>query len=143
MEMPLIRSPRPDDVDGIAGLLGELGYPSAPASVSQRLAELARQGHIAVFVAEVDGRPVGLATAYIVPAIHVDRPVGVLSALVVQEGHRRRGLGRELVAAAEAWARDRNAYRMTLSTGLARQEAHAFYEGLGYEHTSRRYSRLL
>ncbi len=138
-----IRPPRADDVDAIAALLGELGYPTSPAAAESRLADLVSQRHVAVFVAEVGEKPVGLATAYIVPVVHANDPVAVLSALVVHAGQRRRGVGRRLVEAAEAWARDRRAYRVTVSSGLARADAHAFYERLGYEHTSRRYSKML
>src|SRR5688572_3979544 len=141
--LPLIRGPRAEDLDGIAALLAELGYPASSAAVGARLAELTTHPGTAVFVADMHSRPVGLATAYVVPVLHADRPVAVLSALVVHEGHRRGGIGRQLVEAAHQWARDRRAYRITVSSGVARAVAHAFYEGLGYEHTSRRYSRLL
>jgi len=47
------------------------------------------------------------------------------------------------VEAVEGWAREQRAHRVTVASGLARAEAHAFYERLGYEHTARRYSRLL
>jgi GNAT superfamily N-acetyltransferase len=139
----VIRTPRPGDVDAIAALLAELGYPTSPEAVQARLTELGKQTHVVVFVADAGQGAAGLATAYIVPVVHADRPVAVLSALVVHEGQRRRGVGRQLVEAAQAWARDRQAYRITVSSGLARQGAHSFYERLGYEHTSRRYSRLL
>jgi GNAT superfamily N-acetyltransferase len=139
----MIRPPRPGDGDGIAALLGQLGYPASSAAVQARLADCVDRGRVAVFVAETGHTPVGLATAYAVPVIHADRPVAVLSALVVHEAHRRKGVGRQLLEAVEAWAREQRAYRITLSSGLAREDAHAFYERLGYEHTARRYSRLL
>lgn len=139
----LIRAPRSDDVSAIAGLLGQLGYPAAAEAVEARLAGLAHQSHLAVFVADVGRTPVGLASAYVIPVVHADHPVAVLSALVVHDGQRRRGVARQLVEAVEAWARDRRAYRITVASGLARADAQAFYERLGYEHTSRRYSKLL
>ena len=141
--LPLVRGPRAEDRDGIAALLAELGYPASPGAVEARLAELTTHPGTAVFVADLHNQPMGVATAYVVPVVHADWPVAVLSALVVHEGHRRRGIGRQLVEAAHQWARDRHAYRITVSSGLARAAAHAFYEGLGYEHTARRYSRLL
>lgn len=141
--LSVIRAPRASDLEAIAGLLGELGYPSSASAVEVRLAEFIKAAHLAVFVADNGHGPVGLATAYVVPAVHADHPVAVLSALVVAEGERGKGVGRQLVEAAHAWARDRHAYRITVSSGLAREGAHAFYERLGYVHTSRRYSRLL
>lgn len=142
-EDPIIRAPRAGDSDGIAALLAALGYPAAPDDVLRRLTELERHANVVTFVAASGDTPVGLATAYVIPVIHNDRPVAVLSALVVRETHRRGGVGRRLVEAAHAWAKERSAYRITVSSGLARAGAHAFYESLGYEHTSRRYSRPL
>jgi GNAT superfamily N-acetyltransferase len=140
---PIIRHPRAGDNGAIAALLAELGYPASANDVLKRLAELNQYGNAVTIVAASGETPVGLATAYVVPVLHHDRPVAVLSALVVSEAHRRGGVGRRLMEAAQAWARERKAYRITVSTGLARAGAHAFYESLGFEHTSRRYSLIL
>ena len=142
-EDSVIRPPRAGDGDGIAALLTELGYPASATDVLKRMAELDRHGNVVTFVAALGDSPVGLATAYVIPVVHHDRPVAVLSALIVHETHRRRGVGRRLVEAAHVWAKERDAYRITVSSGLARAGAHAFYESLEYEHTSRRYSRHL
>jgi GNAT superfamily N-acetyltransferase len=140
----VIRPPRSEDAPAIADLLGQLGYPASPADVLARVAALGRHPDVVFFVAasEADS-PIGLATGYVIPVVHNDDPVAVLSALVVDEKHRRSGVGRRLVEAVHTWARQRDAYRVTVSTGLARAGAHGFYERLGYEHTSRRYSRPL
>jgi hypothetical protein len=42
-----------------------------------------------------------------------------------------------------AWARALGANRIVDTSGLARTDAHAFYERIGYEHTARRFSRSL
>jgi len=53
--------------------------------------------------------------------------------LAVAEGHRRLGLGRALMAAAEEWLRGRGVPKLNLMVRATNQEALGFYERLGYE----------
>ena len=138
-----MRPPHAGDLADLASLLGELGYPTTVAAAEKRLRLFAQHPDVAVFVADREARAVGLATAHLLRVLHADRPMVVLSALVVAERARGEGIGRLLVDAVEAWGARRGAYRVTVASGLVRDGAHAFYERLGYEHTSRRYSKLL
>ena len=87
-------------------------------------------GHAAVFVASQDGDLIGYVHVLVHPAFHTDGWKGWVEELYVAAPHRGSGLGRELMAAAEAWAR---------STGdvaymaLATRRAEAFYVAIGYE----------
>jgi len=85
----------------------------------------------AVFVATSGDAVVGLVT--VASRTHftseVDAYVGELA---VADGYERRGIGRLLMDAAEAWSRDRGYRHLTLETGAANQSARAFYAGLGY-----------
>lgn len=139
----VIRSPSTRDLEGLTVLLGELGYPTSVQAVERRLSRLTRQANVAVFVADRGAAPIGLATAHVLSVIHVDDPVAMLTALIVDEHYRGQGVGRILVHTVETWAKGCGAYRIVVATGLAREGAHAFYERLGYEHTARRYSKLL
>ena len=47
------------------------------------------------------------------------------------------------MAEAEDWARARGVGRIVVASGLARSDAHAFYESLGYQHNARRYNKRL
>src|SRR5947209_6085470 len=118
------------DADRIAELLGDLGYPAPAASVVGRLERL-RASRSAAFVADVDDQTVGLCTVHLFDVIHEDTPAAMLSVLVVSPLARRAGVGRRLVAQAEAWARAAGAGRIVVASGLARSDAHAFYEALG------------
>ena len=69
--------------------------------------------------------------------------MAMLSVLVVSAQARRRGIGRSLVNEAEQWARASGAGRVVIASGLARADAHGFYESLGYQHNARRYSKRL
>jgi GNAT superfamily N-acetyltransferase len=139
---PTIRDAAPADARAIAELLTQLGYPSGADAVEARLDRLRVVGD-RVVVADVDGDVVGLAHLQVSPAIEYDRPAAKLAALVVAEAHRGHGFGRALVDAMEEEARLRGCELLYLTTSERRDDAHAFYERLGLEHTGRRYGRTL
>jgi len=137
-----IRDARAADADDIARLLDQLGYPSAAGAVAARLERLAIVGD-RVVAAELEGHVVGLAHLHVTPALERDRPAAKIGALVVDEAHRGRGVGRALVEAVEEEARTRGCELLFLTTAVSRDEAHVFYERLGFEQTGRRYGRTL
>lgn len=96
-----------------------------------------------MWVAELEGRVVGFATAHVIDAMHLDGPVAQLTSLVVDAAVRGRGVGTRLVAEAERWARERGAVRITLTSALHRAEAHRFYAKRGYTRTGVRLARDL
>ncbi len=137
-----IRDAAAADAPAIALLLGQLGYPTGPSAVEERLERLRIVGD-RIVVADVDGRAVGLAHLQVAPALELDRPAAKIGALVVDNAHRGRGIGRALVEAMEDEARTRGCGVLFLATSERRGDAHAFYERVGLEKTGRRYGRTL
>jgi GNAT superfamily N-acetyltransferase len=136
-----IRSAHPADLDVLVALLTALFSIEAdfrPDPERQRrglalmLEEPARR---AVLVAESAGAVVGMVTAQLV----VSTAEGGLSALVedmvVEAAQRGRGIGRHLLAAIEAWARERGAMRLQLLADRENAPALAFYERMGWRPT--------
>lgn len=139
--MPVeIRDARPEDAESIAELLTQLGYPADAGAVSRRLEGL---GSDRLLLATRDGAVAGLAQLHVSPSLEYDRPAGKIAAFVVDEAHRRHGVGRALLAAMEREARARGCELLFLTTSERRADAHAFYERLGLEHTGRRYAKRL
>jgi RimJ/RimL family protein N-acetyltransferase len=90
-----------------------------------------RHPDAAVFVAEVDGEVVGrlsLARDAHPASLHV-ADLG----LMVDSRHRRRGIGRKLMAAAAEWARENGVTKLELHVFPWNEAAIALYERLGYE----------
>jgi N-acetylglutamate synthase-like GNAT family acetyltransferase len=143
VEQLLVRDARPADADAIAGLLGELGYPSQGAGVARRLERIASDASSRLFVAEVEGEVAGLAGLHALPLIEHAEVGCMLTAMVVAERFRRRGIGGELLAAVERDARSRGCSRLVLGSADRRADAHAFYETLGFEATGRRFVKAL
>lgn len=143
MPSSVVRSAHAKDAPAIADLLGQLGYPTTPREAEARLARLEEHGHAIAMVAEVQGLVVGLATAHVFPSIHDTPPAAWLTTLVVDTSHVSQGLGRQLCGAAEEWAKDRGAVRISVSSGVHREQAHAFYERVGYRPTGRRLTKTI
>jgi N-acetylglutamate synthase-like GNAT family acetyltransferase len=137
-----VRDAREEDSAAIADLLGQLGYPASAGAVPARIDRMRAAGD-RVVVAEVDGLVAGLAALHVSPSLEHSTPAGKLAALVVDEAHRGTGLGRALVDAMEAEARERGCGVFFLTTAEGRADAHAFYERLGLERTGRRYAKTL
>ena len=135
-----VRIARAGDEAAIAALAGQLGYPTSAESVAARLEALGGRGDLAVFVA-VEGKEhiVGWAQVGLVEYVYHEAFAELLG-LVVEEKERGRGLGSSLVAAAEAWARERGVGTLSLRSNVVRTEAHAFYEGLGFSRTKTSYT---
>ena len=139
----LIRTASPADVPALAALATELGYPTTPEAMRERLDRILPRDDYATWVAERGGRVVGFAGAMHGLSYVYDPPYARLLSLVVEPGERGRGTGAALVAAAERWARGQGAAQLHLTTALHREGAHRFYERLGYERTGARYVRKL
>ena len=144
MTVPVIvRRAAPGDEARIAELLAELGYPSAPADIPQRLAAVERDDGV-VFVAVDEHRGiVGVGSATSFATIHADARTAYITALVADERARGRGIGRAIVAAIEAWARERGATRLSVTSAEHRAGAHEFYPRIGFPYTGRRFTRSL
>ena len=95
----------------------------------------------AVLVAQAeDGALVGFCTAY--QDIHSVR-FGYrawIEDLAVDPNRRSQGVGKALLDAAKAWAKERGATHLELDSGDARLDAHRFYERENPSWTSRQFS---
>ena len=138
-----IRDARPEDAQALARLIEQLGYPTSPDAVLRRVDLLASSETDRLFVAELEGQVVGLASVHVNLSVEYDEPAAKLSAIVVDIDYRRRGIGEALVAAIEAEARERGCCLVFLTTAERRGDAHAFYRRVGFEETGRRFAKSL
>jgi ribosomal protein S18 acetylase RimI-like enzyme len=66
-----------------------------------------------------------------------------IEALVVDQAHRRAGVGTALMTAATDWARERGAREIVLTVWDGNRAGDAFYERLGYRVISRALGKTL
>jgi GNAT superfamily N-acetyltransferase len=138
-----VRPYEPHDASGLALLLGELGYPATTAQAAEYAGGFAAHAGATLLVAVEDGAVVGAAGGSLVPRLDAERLSCRITELVVAASSRRQGIGRALIAAIEARAREAGAVRLDVSTGDWRTDAHAFYERLGFSDNARALVRRL
>lgn len=128
----LIRTAAPQDAADIAALCAELGYASTVQQLRQRLHWVGPRATDWVGVAEQPGQPllgwIHVAQRFALEDGHSAEILG----LVAGAAARRRGVGRQLVAAAEAWSRRVGAPKLKVRSNIVRVESHVFYPALGF-----------
>jgi GNAT superfamily N-acetyltransferase len=128
-----VRDMRPNDLEAVALLSAQLGYPVALAELEPRFEHVRRSGDEALLVAELPDGTIG-------GWIHIGSDLSLthdgvaeIKGLVVRAEHRGQGLGGELVAAAEAWCHRRGFRSVRVRTRIEREGAHQFYKSRGYQ----------
>lgn len=118
-------------------------WPGSPEDHAKEIdAFLAAPSHeCAVLVAERDdGGLAGFLEAGTRPYAEgcSSSPVGFIEGWWVDPDARRKGLGAQLVAAAEMWARSLGLTEMASDAELSNEDSHAAHQALGYAEVERR-----
>jgi N-acetylglutamate synthase-like GNAT family acetyltransferase len=91
--MIAVRDATAADSGAIKRLIDQLGYPVTIADIEDRL----RLMEAAVLVAESEGEVIGCLSTSVMHVLHRPAPVGRISMMVVDEAHRGRGFGAQMV----------------------------------------------
>lgn len=138
----VIRVAIESDAPEIARLLTMLGHPATAEDVAARWEAFHAQGNHAFVAEHPDGGLAGVLTVHEMRVLHRPKAVGRISTLVIDERVRGQGIGRPLVAAAEAALAEAGCGLVEVTSNLCREDAHAFYSHLGYEQTSARFAKV-
>lgn len=138
-----LREARMTDADEIARLLSQLEHPTTGAEVAAQWPAFIEAGNSALVVARGDGTLSGVAVLHRTHTLHRRTPIGRITALVIDAPDRGRGVGRALVAEAEARLRGTGCGLIEITSHVRLLQAHAFYDRLGYERTSHRFAKVL
>lgn len=126
-----VRLAKPQDAAALSALSEELGYVVSATGLPERLEAIEDSGGV-VLVAVERHDLLGWVQIGMPPALVAGAEARVLG-LVVTARQRGRGVGRILMDAAEAWAREEGAEELILSSNITRTFAHAFYEHIGFK----------
>jgi ribosomal protein S18 acetylase RimI-like enzyme len=127
-----LRPAEPGDAERIAELFTDEGYPAGPSAIVARLERFTDEASTVV-VAERGGQVIGFIALHAMPRFEHDDVVVRILALVVDPGARERGVGRQLMAEAEAFGQQRGAAFVEVTAGHHRPDARHLYESLGYD----------
>ena len=113
-----------------------LDIPVTDECLRKTYAKMDRDDRYSTFVTVADGKVVGLVTT--VTALAIGHPDGYtkVNGLGVLPEYRNKGIGRMLMEQAEKTAADNGTRYIGLASGFKREEAHSFYEHMGYHKTS-------
>jgi GNAT superfamily N-acetyltransferase len=141
MEGISVRPACVDDLEAMVALLAllfalEPDFRFDPARHRRGLALLLedRLRRVAI-VAERGGSVLGMVTGQLVISTAEGSGSVLVEDMVVIGSERRRGVGRSLLRAVEAWARGRGATRLQLLADRQNEAALRFYERLGWSGT--------
>jgi GNAT superfamily N-acetyltransferase len=132
MELQILRTRHPPDIflSQLTSLLGQELEPLEVETILRRVEALPKDDRL--LLAVMGETLLGFAHLRIAHSLAHDPSAEVVS-MVVRPDHRRQGVGRRLVAAAETWARQANRAYLLLHTDVTRTAAHAFFTALGYQ----------
>ena len=102
-----------------------------------------RSPDILYLCAEIDDRMVGFCSLVIRESLRVEGHFAHIDELIVDEQHRRTGVGAELLEAALAAAKKRGCKVIELDSALYREDAHRFYLKKGFEKKAYLFSKEL
>lgn len=134
----MVRPARPEDAAPLARMLHdfntEFGDPTpGPEVLERRVAAYVDDGRKVFLLGGLEGdEPLGFAQVSFNPSIWSDEPVGLLEELYVVPDRRGEGVGRELMEAVLALARERGAAGMEVVTGESDTAARGLYESVGF-----------
>lgn len=109
--------------------------PDAPILARRHFAAQLRSSDEVIFLAEEDGRAVGILRCVQVAGIPLVFPAlhGYISSVYVVPEARRRGVLRQLFGEALAWCRSRGLTEIRLHNAVENEVANAAWESLGFE----------
>jgi GNAT superfamily N-acetyltransferase len=133
-----IREAKPDGGDQVLAMYewlfarpGSKPWQWDPERALERLSEAIASPQSAILVAEDRGALIAFCTAYLeFNSVRFGRRCWVEDFAVDPE-RRSQGVGTALLNAAKGWARGAGATHLELDSGLARTDAHRFYEREG------------
>lgn len=86
-----------------------------------------------VYVAVFENKVVGTFELLIMDNLaHRGVPSGIIEDVAVSKDYQGKGIGKEMMRYAMKVCKDLGCYKVTLSSNLKRENAHRFYESLGF-----------
>lgn len=139
----MIRKAFPPDAFALRHLLSQLGYPGLDeAGVKQRIADY-QHADYTLLVYEDEGGVTGFIALHVFDIFHSVGKIGRITAFCVDENVRGKGIGIQLMAAAEAWFVSQGCTKLEVTSNIRRTATHAYYQNRGWLEDSRRFVKYL
>ena len=96
--------------------------------------EIENNPDICYFETADDGKVVSCCYAVYIPNLtRNNRGICFIENLVTDKDYRNQGLASKVIDMAISYAKEKNCYKVILQSGIARVDAHRFYENKGFD----------
>jgi GNAT superfamily N-acetyltransferase len=134
----ILREAALSDLPRLLELYMQLDFgPEKKLSLTKARSQFLRYGeypNYRVYVAEAAGVIVGTFALIIIDSVaHGGKPFGIVEDVVVSADWQGKGIGKKMMQFAMARCKKMGCYKLALSSHLKREDAHKFYESLGFE----------
>lgn len=127
----------PCDLDQFNELMDDLSCRADdPEILKRQISKINQANHCYLMVAEeqISHRLVGSLLGVLVDDYCGScRPLLLIENVVTHHAYQRSGIGKQMFAHMENWARQQDVNYIILCSGMQRKGAHAFYHALGYD----------
>ena len=106
----------------------------SPEQIKENLQKKADSDAYQVLLAEDKGQVLGLLSLSFRHTLFHPAPTALIDELVVERGHRGRGIGQQLMAEAIERCRAAGCYEIEVSTERSNEAAQEFYRRHGFSH---------
>ncbi len=126
-----IRNAGQKDYVAISALSEQLGYKTPHVAVLKRLKEVLKNPDHCLLVAVDHDQIIGWIHG--VYSLRIESEIFVeITALIVDQDHRKNGIGKKLVEHVQNWAKLKNCKQLRARSNTLRTESHPFYEKLEF-----------
>ena len=138
-----IRELTVEDLESLLILYVQLDEKNKDISLQKSIdiwkAEIENNKNIKYFGAVDNGQVVSSCYCLIIPNLtNFGQPICFIENVVTDENYRKQGLAKKVIEKALDVARANNCHKAILQSGIARTEAHKFYEKLGFNGSSKK-----
>ena len=138
-----IRELTKDDISSLLELYVQLDEANRELSLEKSTEvwtdEIEGNKNIHYFGAIDDGKVVSSCYCVIIPNLtNFNRPICFVENVVTDKKYRKQGLAGKVIKMAVETAKKSGCYKVILQSGIARKEAHQFYENLGFNGNSKK-----
>lgn len=129
-----IREATLDDLVELMLLINEMGYPTTASEMKARFNLIFNHANYKTFVAVVNGEIAGMVGLCTGLFYEMNGSYMRILTLIVKHHSRKKGIGKLLMSASEAWAIAHGLTAVYINCGnrTEREEAHQFYKNNGY-----------
>ena len=133
-----IRDASEDDLPAVLRILAESGIDGGESftleDAREHFARIRQRPGFRLLVADVEGEIVGTYVLQIMEKLGKrGTPAGLVEDVAVLPSRQGQGIGRAMMEHAREACRRAGCYKLALSSNLRREDAHRFYDSLGFE----------